>query len=73
MSPKTDGAVPDEVGPRQRVGGVGANAAAAHNFANTVSLIQGGSLSIETEGEVAKWLSDDTRHLLAELDPNPTK
>ena len=31
----------------------------------------GGSISFapETAGEVAKWLSDDTRHLLAELDP----
>jgi uncharacterized protein (DUF849 family) len=33
----------------------------------------GGSISFapETEGEVAKWLSDDTRHLLAELTPKP--
>ena len=33
----------------------------------------GGSISFapETAGEVAKWLSDDTRHLLAELDPKP--
>ena len=33
----------------------------------------GGSISFapEGEGEVAKWLSDDTRHMLAELDPKP--
>ncbi|NML45268.1 3-keto-5-aminohexanoate cleavage protein [Ramlibacter sp. G-1-2-2] len=33
----------------------------------------GGSISFapENEGEVAKWLSDDTRHLLAELLPAP--
>lgn len=33
----------------------------------------GGSISFapETEGETAKWLSDDTRHMLAELTPRP--
>jgi uncharacterized protein (DUF849 family) len=33
----------------------------------------GGSISFapETEGEAAKWLSDDTRHMLAELNPRP--
>src|SRR5688572_4957310 len=33
----------------------------------------GGSISFapEGEGEAAKWLSDDTRHMLAELDPAP--
>lgn len=33
----------------------------------------GGSISFapETEGAAAKWLSDDTRHMLAELDPKP--
>ena len=33
----------------------------------------GGSISFapETDGEVAKWLSDDTRHMLAELTPAP--
>jgi len=33
----------------------------------------GGSISFapEGEGEAAKWLSDDTRHMLAELDPRP--
>jgi uncharacterized protein (DUF849 family) len=33
----------------------------------------GGSISFapEAEGEVAKWLSDDTRHMLAELEPRP--
>jgi uncharacterized protein (DUF849 family) len=33
----------------------------------------GGSISFapENEGEAAKWLSDDTRHMLAELDPKP--
>jgi uncharacterized protein (DUF849 family) len=33
----------------------------------------GGSISFapETEGEKAKWLSDDTRHMLAELTPTP--
>lgn len=33
----------------------------------------GGSISFapETEGEAAKWLSDDTRHMLAELSPKP--
>jgi len=33
----------------------------------------GGSISFapEGEGEVAKWLSDDTRHMLAELAPRP--
>ena len=33
----------------------------------------GGSISFapENDGEVAKWLSDDTRHLLAELTPRP--
>ncbi|WP_116368181.1 3-keto-5-aminohexanoate cleavage protein [Parahaliea mediterranea] len=33
----------------------------------------GGSISFapETKGEVAKWLSDDTRHMLAELTPKP--
>jgi uncharacterized protein (DUF849 family) len=33
----------------------------------------GGSISFapETDGAVAKWLSDDTRHMLAELDPKP--
>ncbi|MCK0440682.1 3-keto-5-aminohexanoate cleavage protein [Gordonia alkaliphila] len=33
----------------------------------------GGSISFAPEGEgaEAKWLSDDTRHLLAELDPKP--
>ena len=37
-------------------------------------LIQvGGSISFapETDGAAAKWLSDDTRHMLAELDPQP--
>jgi uncharacterized protein (DUF849 family) len=33
----------------------------------------GGSISFapEGEGEIAKWLSDDTRHMLAELNPKP--
>jgi uncharacterized protein (DUF849 family) len=33
----------------------------------------GGSISFspESEGEAAKWLSDDTRHMLAELKPRP--
>jgi uncharacterized protein (DUF849 family) len=33
----------------------------------------GGSISFapESEGEVAKWLHDDTRHMLAELNPVP--
>jgi uncharacterized protein (DUF849 family) len=33
----------------------------------------GGSISFapESEGDVAKWLSDDTRHMLAELKPTP--
>lgn len=33
----------------------------------------GGSISFapESEGEAAKWLSDDTRHMLAELEPIP--
>lgn len=33
----------------------------------------GGSISFspESEGEVAKWLSDDTRHMLADLTPAP--
>src|SRR5262252_1988501 len=33
----------------------------------------GGSISFapEDEGSAAKWLSDDTRHMLAELDPKP--
>ena len=33
----------------------------------------GGSISFapESEGEAAKWLSDDTRHMLAELTPAP--
>ena len=33
----------------------------------------GGSISFapETDGEAARWLSDDTRHMLAELDPVP--
>ncbi len=33
----------------------------------------GGSISFapEDEGEAAKWLSDDTRHMLAELTPKP--
>ncbi|MBS0316961.1 MAG: 3-keto-5-aminohexanoate cleavage protein, partial [Proteobacteria bacterium] len=33
----------------------------------------GGSISFapESEGQAAKWLSDDTRHMLAELDPVP--
>ena len=33
----------------------------------------GGSISFapESEGQAAKWLSDDTRHLLAELQPKP--
>jgi len=33
----------------------------------------GGSISFapETEGEAAKWLSDDTRHMLADLEPKP--
>jgi uncharacterized protein (DUF849 family) len=33
----------------------------------------GGSISFapEGEGETAKWLSDDTRHMLAELNPRP--
>ena len=33
----------------------------------------GGSISFapETDGSAAKWLSDDTRHMLAELDPKP--
>jgi uncharacterized protein (DUF849 family) len=33
----------------------------------------GGSISFapEGEGEAAKWLSDDTRHMLAELTPKP--
>ena len=37
-------------------------------------LIQiGGSISFapETDGSVAKWLSDDTRHMLADLEPQP--
>ncbi|KAI3593200.1 beta-keto acid cleavage protein [Cupriavidus sp. U2] len=33
----------------------------------------GGSISFapEDEGQAAKWLSDDTRHMLADLDPRP--
>ncbi|KAI5935445.1 putative golgin subfamily A member 6-like protein 3 [Manis javanica] len=33
----------------------------------------GGSISFapETDGAAAKWLSDDTRHMLAELEPVP--
>ena len=33
----------------------------------------GGSISFapENEGQAAKWLTDDTRHMLAELDPKP--
>ena len=33
----------------------------------------GGSISFAPEGDgaAAKWLSDDTRHMLAELDPTP--
>jgi hypothetical protein len=33
----------------------------------------GGSISFapETDGAAAKWLSDDTRHMLADLDPKP--
>ena len=33
----------------------------------------GGSISFapESEGDAAKWLSDDTRHMLAELTPTP--
>ncbi|EFC85345.1 3-keto-5-aminohexanoate cleavage protein [Parafrankia sp. EUN1f] len=33
----------------------------------------GGSISFspESEGDAARWLSDDTRHLLADLDPRP--
>ncbi|PQA82330.1 transposase [Limnohabitans sp. TS-CS-82] len=33
----------------------------------------GGSISFapESDGSIAKWLSDDTRHMLAELDPKP--
>jgi uncharacterized protein (DUF849 family) len=33
----------------------------------------GGSISFAPvgEGEIAKWLSDDTRHMLADLDPQP--
>src|SRR6478672_317198 len=33
----------------------------------------GGSISFapKDDGEAAKWLSDDTRHMLAELDPKP--
>src|SRR5690242_4933764 len=33
----------------------------------------GGSISFapENEGAAAKWLSDDTRHMLAELEPQP--
>src|SRR6185503_11437320 len=32
----------------------------------------GGSISFAPEeGQAAKWLSDDTRHMLAELDPKP--
>jgi len=33
----------------------------------------GGSISFapEDEGQAAKWLSDDTRHMLADLDPKP--
>jgi len=33
----------------------------------------GGSISFapENEGQAAKWLSDDTRHMLADLDPKP--
>jgi uncharacterized protein (DUF849 family) len=33
----------------------------------------GGSISFapESEGSAAKWLSDDTRHMLADLDPKP--
>jgi len=33
----------------------------------------GGSISFapESEGQAAKWMSDDTRHMLAELDPRP--
>jgi len=33
----------------------------------------GGSISFapESDGDVAKWLSDDTRHMLADLEPTP--
>ena len=33
----------------------------------------GGSISFapENEGQAAKWMSDDTRHMLADLDPRP--
>src|SRR6185503_19114437 len=36
-------------------------------------LLAGGSISFAPEGsgEVARWLSDDTRHMLAELQPTP--
>ena len=35
----------------------------------------GGSISFapEGDGKDAKWLSDDARHMLAELDPRPTR
>ena len=35
----------------------------------------GGSISFAPEGEGAdaKWLNDDTRHMLAELTPSPTR
>src|ERR1700712_5482155 len=35
----------------------------------------GGSISFapESEGSAAKWLSDDTRHMLADLDPKPAQ
>ena len=35
----------------------------------------GGSISFAPEGEraAARWLSDDTRHMLADLMPAPTR
>ena len=47
--------------------------AGIHARAPQLILQVGGSISFapEAEGEIAKWLSDDTRHMLAELQPRP--
>ena len=45
---------------------------AAHRGAGMILQV-GGSISFapKDEGEAAKWLGDDTRHMLAELNPKP--
>ena len=44
---------------------------ASHRRSGSLRLRCAADTSPESDGEKAKWLSDDTRHMLAELTPTP--